>query len=136
MDASPFTLPQVLHDRLSVTASYFLLALSIWALVQFIRNRPLGASWSGAAVIAELMLITQGLLGLWMYLLGGQSSLLARPFIHILYGIVAVITLPAAWGYFSNLKEERVQSLAMALTCLFLWGIVLRGMATAPNVVQ
>lgn len=136
MDGSAFTLPQILHDRLAVTASYFLLALSIWGVVQFIRNKPLGASWSGAAVIAEFMLIAQALLGLWMYLLGGQSSLLARPFIHILYGIVAVITLPAAWGYFGSLKEERVQALAMALTCLFLWGIVLRGIGTAPNVVQ
>jgi len=133
---SAFTIPQLLHDRLAVTASYFLLALSIWAIVQFLRNRPLGASWFGAAIIVELVLILQGALGGWMYLVEGQGSLLARPFIHILYGVVAIISLPAAWGYFGNLKEERVQSLAMGLTCLFLWGIVLRGITTAPNVVS
>jgi hypothetical protein len=133
---SPFTIPQLLHDRLAATAAIFLAVLAVWGLVQFLRNKPLGPSWAGAAVIVELVLITQGLLGAWMYLVGGQGALLARPFIHILYGIVAVITLPAAWGYFSNLKEERVQSLAMALTCLFLWGIVQRGITTAPNVVQ
>lgn len=133
---SGFTITQVLHDRFAATATWFVLALGIWAIVQFLRNKPLGPSWMGAAVIAQLLLVLQGLLGAWLYLFGGQAPMLARPFIHILYGVVAVITIPAAWGYFSNLKEERVLTLAMGMTCIFLWGIVLRGVATAPNVVQ
>ena len=93
--------------------------------------RPLGASWYGAAVIAQLTILAQGLLGAWLYLGMGLGAALPRPFMHILYGIVAVITLPAAWGYFGNLPDERVRSLAMAATCIFLWGILLRSGSTA-----
>jgi hypothetical protein len=121
----------LLHDRLAVTATWFTLIIGLWALVQWLRNRPLGASWYGAAVIAQLTILAQGLLGAWLYLGMGLGAALPRPFMHILYGIVAVITLPAAWGYFGNLPDERVRSLAMAATCIFLWGILLRSGSTA-----
>lgn len=121
----------LIHNRLSVTATWFLLVIGIWALVLWLRNRPLGPSWFGAVVIAELLLVMQGALGAWNYLFMGWGPLLPRPFMHILYGIVAIITLPAAWGYFGSLQEERVKALAMGLTCVFLWGIVLRASGTA-----
>ena len=50
---------------------------------------------------------------------------------HILYGIVAVLTLPAAHSYFSQLEDEKVKTLAMAAACFFLWGIVLRASQVA-----
>lgn len=123
-------LPDV-HSRLALTATWFMLLIAIWALVQWLRNRPLGSSWYGAVVIAELTIVVQGLLGAWLYLGMGLGGELPRPFMHILYAIVAVITLPAAWGYFGNFPEERVRSLAMAATCLFLWGILQRAASTA-----
>jgi len=123
-------LPDV-HARLALTATWLTLIIGLWALVQWLRNRPLGSSWYGAVVIAELTIVTQGLLGAWLYLGMGMGVALPRPFMHILYGIVAVITLPASWGYFGNLPEERVRSLAMAATCIFLWGILLRAGSTA-----
>jgi hypothetical protein len=121
----------LIHSRLSVTATWFLLLLGVWALVLWLLNRPLGPSWFGAVVIAELLLLAQGLLGAWNYWIMGWGPILPRPFMHILYGIVAVITLPAAWGYFGNLTEERVRALAMGPTCIFLWGIILRASTTA-----
>lgn len=121
----------LLHERLSVTATWFLLIIGVWALVLWLRNRPLAGSWYGAAVVAELALVAQALLGAWLFMGAGLGSGLTRPFMHILYGMVAVITLPAAWGYFGNLPDERVKALAMAFTCIFLWGIVLRASSTA-----
>jgi hypothetical protein len=56
----------------------------------------------------------------------GYGAVLPRAWIHILYGAVAVITLPAAYTYFSTIKENRVQTLAMFAVCAFLWGIVAR----------
>ncbi len=56
----------------------------------------------------------------------GVGATLPRPFMHILYGIGAVITLPAAQSYFGQLEDEKVKALAMAAVCFFLWGIVLR----------
>lgn len=115
-----------LHERLSVTASWFILALAIWALWLFIRNRPIDGSWLGAAIIAELLLIAQSLLGGWMYLGQGLGVTLDRGWLHILYGAIVLVIFPASWGYFSNIKDDRVQTLAMVATCFFWWGIAAR----------
>ncbi len=49
-----------------------------------------------------------------------------RPFVHILYACVAVITLPAAYGYLSRLEDENIKSILMALVCFFLMEVVIR----------
>jgi heme A synthase len=113
------------HARLATTAALFIGALALWALILRIRNQDLGGGWLGAAIIGEVLLIVQGLIGGYLYL-QGLGGALPRPFLHILYGIVALITLPAAYGYFGNLEDERVKTLAMALVCAFLWGILQR----------
>jgi hypothetical protein len=112
-----------------------MLLIGVWALALWLLKRPLAASWFGAAVIAQIAIMAQGLIGAWLYLGADLGGCLPRPFMHILYGIVAVITLPAAWGYFGNLPEERVKALAMAFTCIFLWGILQRasGVALYPS---
>jgi hypothetical protein len=114
----------LIHRGLANSASLFLAILTVWALVQFLRSRPLGASWYGAAVVAELLLLVQFVVGGVLWLQGVQPG--PRPWIHILYGTVAVITLPAAHSYFGKLEDSRVQALAMTLACAFLWGIVQR----------
>jgi len=120
-----------IHARLSSTAALFVAVLALWALWLRIRSRPLDGNWFGAAVVGELLLVGEALLGVYLYLQGGGTAL-PRPLLHTLYGIVAVITLPAAYGYFHSLEDENVKTLAMAATCAFLWGIVLR----AGQVVQ
>ncbi len=119
-----------IHHRLSSTATLFMAALALWALWLRFRSKPLDSSWLGAAVIGELLLVAQFLLGIWLYT-QGTGATLPRPFLHILYGIVAIITLPAAYGYFNTLEDENVKTLAMAAACCFLWGIVLRAAQVA-----
>jgi len=114
-----------IHAGLANTAVLFVAAIGIWALVLRFMSRPLDSAWFGAAVVGEILLVVQALLGVVLYL-QGLDSMLARPFMHILYGAVAVVTLPAAYGYFGNFEDEPVKTLAMALTCFFLWGILLR----------
>lgn len=124
-----------IHAGLSNTAVLFVAALGLWALVLRFMSRPLDSSWYGAALIAEIVLLAQGVLGAVLYF-QGYSGALARPFMHILYGVVAIVTLPAAWGYFGHLDDERVKTLAMAVTCFFLWGILLRASNVAQFVLQ
>jgi hypothetical protein len=114
----------LIHRGLANSASLFLAILTVWALGQFFRSRPLGPSWYGAAVVAELLLVAQYLVGGILWLQGLQAG--PRPWIHILYGTVAVITLPAAHAYFGKLEDSKIQALAMTLACAFLWGIVQR----------
>lgn len=123
-----------IHNRLSGTASLFVAVLAFWSLYLRIRNRGLDGSWIGAAIIGEGLIIVQGLLGGYLYL-QGLGSALPRPFMHILYGVVAVLTLPAAYSYFAGLEDDRVKTLALALVCAFLWGILQRAAYVAQFVV-
>jgi len=124
------SIPEI-HARLADSATIFVAVLGIWALLLRFRSRPLDTNWFGAAMIGELLLVAQGLLGVYLYYVAGVGAALPRPFMHILYGIVAVLTLPAAHSYFSQLEDEKVKSLAMAAACFFLWGIVLRASQVA-----
>jgi hypothetical protein len=114
-----------IHGGLANAATMFMAILAGWALFLRLRSQPLDSSWFGAAVIGELLLLAQFGVG-WLLWFEGLSVALPRPWIHILYGVVAVLTLPAGYLYFSKVQEPKVQTLAMALICVFLWGIVLR----------
>ena len=116
---------RVLHMGLANSASLFLIVLTLWAFFLFLRSRPLNSSWYGAAVVIELLLVAQGILGAILWATQG-FVVSQRPWIHILYGAVAVVSLPAAWSYFSRIEDSRTQTLAMTLVCFFLWGIVQR----------
>jgi hypothetical protein len=119
-----------IHAGLANTAVLYIAALGLWALVLRIMGRGLDSAWFGAAVVGEVLILAQGLLGGVLYLQGLDAAL-PRPFLHVLYGIVAVITLPAAYSYFGHLEDDKVKTLAMALTCFFLWGILLRASGVA-----
>jgi hypothetical protein len=121
-----------IHASLANTAVLFVAALGLWALGLRLMNRPLDSNWRGAAIIGELVIVAEAVLGGALYLFG-SSSALPRPFLHILYGIVALICLPAAQSYFGNVKDENVKTLAMAAVCAFLWGILLRASFVAQN---
>lgn len=127
-----------IHVRLANTATLFIGFIGMWALFFRFRNRPLDASWYGAAMIGELLLVAQGLLGAYLFYGMGLSAALPRPFMHLLYGVVSIITIPAAQSYFGQLEDEKVKAVAMAATCLFLWGILLRASQVAqyPGVVS
>ncbi len=114
-----------IHTGLANTAVLFVAALGVWALGLRFMSRPLDGTWFGAAMIGELLIVAEGALGGLLYL-QGMDSLLPRPFMHILYGVVALICLPAAQSYFGNVEDENVKTLAMAATCAFLWGILMR----------
>jgi hypothetical protein len=122
-----------IHGRLSNTASLFIAVLTIWAVYLALRARAVDGSWLGAAVIAELLIAAQGALGAVLYV-QGHGMALPRPFLHILYGIVSLITLPASYTYFGSIENDRVKTLALAATCAFLWGILQRSVYTAHSI--
>ena len=115
----------LIHSRVADSAVMFLGILAVWALFQRLRSRPLDGNWYGAAIMAEILLLVQFGLG-WILYFQGFDAVLPRPFMHILYGVVAIITLPAGYAYFSRLEDEKIKTLALGLVCLFLWGILLR----------
>jgi len=119
-----------LHAGLANTATLFIAAIGVWALVLRFTSRPLPPAWYGAAVVGEVVIVLQALIGGVLYL-QGLGAALPRPFMHILYGAVAIVTLPAAYGYFGSIEDEKTKAIAMALVCFFLWGILLRATSVA-----
>jgi len=108
----------------------FSAALGVWALVQRVRSQPLDGAWYGALFIGMALVAGQALLGLLLYV-QGNGPLLPRPLIHILYGAVAVITLPAAYAYISNIDDDNTKSILMAIVCGFLFVILERAQTVA-----
>jgi hypothetical protein len=119
-----------IHQTLARSGVMFFLALGVWALFLRIRSRPLDSSWYGAVVIGELLAVAQFALGVILYAQGAGDNL-PRPLIHILYGIVAVITLPSAYGYASRYEDENIKTLLMGIVCLFQMEMFIRAATVA-----
>ncbi len=69
-----------------------------------LHHRRLTPAWYGAAVVGEVVIVLQAVIGLVLYLQGLDAAL-PRLHAHSLR-VVAVVTLPAAHGYFGNIKDE------------------------------
>jgi hypothetical protein len=111
------TITQI-HASLAQSATIFMAVLSVWAVLYAFQNKELDSNWFGAAVIGELLIVAQFVLGFYIYLSGDHN--LPRPFLHILYAVVTVISLPAGYGYLSRLMEGRALTIALGTVTIFL----------------
>ena len=116
----------LLHARLVITILLFFGALAIWGFANFLRRTGVTGGYRGALAIGELLVLAEFMLGVILFV-GGDRPL--RPGIHILYGVVAIITLPGTFAYTRG-RDGQTEQLIYALTCLFLCGIALRALST------
>lgn len=116
-----------IHNRLWITILLFSSAMTIWGLWRFFRKGTVDSNYFGAVVIAEILYILQGMLGIFMLISG--TGVLQRPQVHILYGAVIVLTLPGVYVY-SRGDESRRTMLVYALAFVFLIAISIRSMMT------
>jgi hypothetical protein len=116
---------QILHERIATSVELFMAIAALWGLVTYLRGRGMGSSYWGILAVGELLLVAQGTLGILIWLSGARP---ARG-VHLLYGAVAVVTLPAYYAM-SKGREDRGATLAYSLICLFLLGIGLRAIGT------
>lgn len=116
-----------LHDRLSFSASLFTFAMGIGAVWLAWRGRGIDGGYLGAVLVGEALLVAQAIVGalLWLRADAGPDR-----GIHILYGTMAVLLWPFALT-FTRRGGTRRDSVLMAATSLFLWGIVVRAIDTA-----
>jgi len=115
-----------LHQRLASAALLFFLVAGIWGLVAYFRRRGVGSEYWGILALGEVLILAQAALGVLLWLEGERPG----RGIHIVYGIVAALTLPAYYAY-SKGQDDRRATFTYGLICLFLVGIVLRAATTA-----
>jgi hypothetical protein len=118
-----------IHDRLSITITAYFLIMGIWGLFRFFRKQGVDSSYWGALIIAEVLTLIQGGLGAFLWFVGLRPD---RGGFHVLYGIVAVISIPAVYAFTKGTDDRRTQ-LVYATVMLFAWGIALRAIATGAT---
>jgi hypothetical protein len=116
----------VLHARLMITILLFFGALALWGFFSYLRGQGISGSYKGALAIGELLMVSEFIIGVVLLISGQQPFRLS---IHILYGVVAIITLPGTFAYTRG-RDDRWEQLIYVVVCLFLCGIALRAATT------
>ena len=118
------------HGSLGYTAMYYTIILALWGIWRYLRKQGMDSGYWGALVIAEILYILQATLGafLWISRIGNLTG----HAIHILYGLVSMLVLPSVFVY-THGDDRRRASLIYGLFFLFLIGIILRAITTAPH---
>jgi heme A synthase len=115
-----------LHEVLSKTSVLFFAALGIWGLFRAFRGREVNSSYLAALVIGEAVFVLQGILGLVLIIAGGRPDRM----IHLLYGAVALLALPALFAYMKGDDSNQAQWYYGILTILLV-GIAFRAIGTS-----
>ena len=113
-----------LHGRLGVALGLYFGALGVWGVALGALGSGPSASFKGALVIAEIVVLAQGLLGILLYLRTGTE------WIHALYGLALLVAMPLAASIVRDYTPRRM-SLFLGLAALFAAGLVVRGITTA-----
>lgn len=114
-----------IHARLANTTLFFIVIMAIWGTFRFLRKQGITGSHWGASVIAEILILLQGALGVYLWIAG------LRPDrgIHFLYGVFTALALPFVYLYTRG-REDRSELLLYTVAYLFMIGLTLRVMVT------
>lgn len=121
------------HARIGNSAILFMVIAGFWGLWRWSRRQGVNPNYLGMLIVGELLIIVQGLVGAYMWLVLRRLVLLERPGMHLLYGILTVLTLPAAYSFIQGKLDARREQLIYALVCLFLAGLLWRAMTTGTG---
>ena len=120
------TLPQI-HDGLANATIMYCVIMAVWGFWRFFRKEGLSGGFFGAVVVAEILLLVQGVIGIILFMGAGRYQ---AGFMHWLYGIVLVLSAPVVFAYTKG-RQERPEMLLYAVAFLIMIALVLRAMVTA-----
>src|SRR6266852_5002330 len=106
-----------IHRQLANTGILYMFACGAWGLYMAWRKRPMDANYRGMLALGYALGDVIGLLGVLMLLSGAQP----RDPLHILYGLLTALSLPAAAGYLQTRSDDR-KPLIYALVSFFVFG--------------
>lgn len=115
----------LVHNSLATAILLFSLIIAGWSLLRALRRLGIDGNTWGVFASGEILFLAQGAVGLLQLLAGDRP---ARG-IHLLYGVVAALTLPAYYAL-SRGRDDNRAAWIYALLGLFLAGIALRAQGT------
>jgi hypothetical protein len=115
-----------IHDRFAFTLLLYLVILFIWGTWRSIRNLSLDANYKGALVIAESIMIIQGILGIYLYFIGLAPE---RGGMHVLYGIVGALGIPIVFAISKGRNNNQTMMIYTAML-FFVTVIFIRSFVT------
>jgi hypothetical protein len=115
-----------IHAGLANATLAFVAVMAAWGLFRFFRRRGLGGSYWGAVVVAEILILAQGAIGIYLWLTGARP---VRGGIHWLYGVVLALAIPLVYIYTKG-REDRPEMLMYGVAFLIMIGLVLRSIVT------
>jgi hypothetical protein len=121
---------QFLHGFLSRALLLFTVIAGVYGLIEYFRRHLVTPSYWGVIVVGNLAALAQGALGLILALSGKQPE----QWVHILYGIVALMWIPIinlVNNLANNGEHNRRDMLIVTLISFFEAGIVLRAITNA-----
>jgi hypothetical protein len=116
----------MIHANLANTSLLFAFIAGVWGIGLRFRKRGVDGNYWGILAVGELLFLGQSLLGAYLWISGARPG---RMGIHILYGVVLVIGLPAYYAITKG-RDDQDAALAYGFLCLFLAAITLRATAT------
>jgi hypothetical protein len=119
------SVPLLLHQGFARAFLIYSVLLALWGLLLYVTGHNPSGGYVGALILDEGLAVVQGVVGLFLRVQGHAP----HDSLHYLYGIVAVVSLPAAY-FLSDEGTSRRDSLYIALASLFLVGVAIRGAAT------
>ena len=115
-----------IHDRLANTVLLYFLAMMLWSIWRFFRKQGEDPNYRGALLISEILVLFQAGLGVLLWFTSRRPD---GGSMHLLYGVMAALGLPAVYAYIKN-RTNRYQMLVYAVTYLLLVALIIRSQMT------
>lgn len=115
-----------MHSRLLITLMLVFITLTVWGLINHLRRAPPSRTYMSVLVIGELLLVAQFVIGFLLIFNGRQAYSLG---LHIVYGVVAILTIPAVYLYIRD-RARNWDNLIYAITSAFICGVAIRALET------
>ena len=117
-----------IHARLANTAILYFLIVSIWGWVRYFRKQGIDSTYWGMLAIAEILVVVQGLLGGYLWIIGLRPGRV----IHLLYGICVLLMIPGGYIYTRG-RDERPEIMIYGMVTIVAVGLIMRAMVTGVH---
>lgn len=121
-----------IHGWLGNTSGYYAIIMALWGLWRYFKKQGVDGEYWGALLLQEGLIILHGLMGIFLYFAGPKWEppvQLAQP-VHILFGAVSALVLPAAY-VLTKRKKGRAQLLLYIIFNALLAFIIYRTIRVA-----